>query len=526
MRAIFLSFLIMSGIAGASARPPNLLFLFPDQYRGDWMPGLHDDILPLRMPTLRSLAANGTRFTNAYVPSPLCAPSRASLAAGREYDQNGGVTNNGQNFNLSLITFMTLLKNGGYHTMISGKDDLTKATGPGPLGSFNAAALGFIDYERCDGKGDVVNRGVPTEPYGITCALHNTTLPNGTSVTLWDILTTVDNDCCVPLPDGGSNGEDCPIASAIPDTFYEDNWVTSNALKLLDRKPTGQPWFLHVSWPGPHPPFITTQTMLNATAGRTWPLATGNAVTPVDMQQELRRDYAAELENLDRLFGLVIDRVRELGELDNTLIIMSSDHGEMLGDFNAWGKEMPWRGSATVPLVISGPSLGIPKGHSIDASPVTTLDIAGTLLDYAGITLAPGMTTTTLRSFLSTANNTITTPLSYRPFVSSGLTNHGLGWRAVIQQNGAKIWKYICCTGLFCEGRNNNNNTARMDTDWKTRITTAAAAHEAGYSKTAANFTEWLVETVTDPFDSTNVAMNHPTVVASLRALLPPGWCQ
>ena len=59
--------------APPAARPKIILLLFPDQWRGDWLVGLDDEHLPLRMPTTRGLAASGTRFTQAYVPSPLCA---------------------------------------------------------------------------------------------------------------------------------------------------------------------------------------------------------------------------------------------------------------------------------------------------------------------------------------------------------------------------------------------------------------------------------------------------------------------
>lgn len=68
---------------------PNFLILFPDQWRYDWTP-MNPALAPLLpMPNLAALRANGTHFTKAFVPSPLCAPSRACLAAGREYDFAG-----------------------------------------------------------------------------------------------------------------------------------------------------------------------------------------------------------------------------------------------------------------------------------------------------------------------------------------------------------------------------------------------------------------------------------------------------
>jgi arylsulfatase len=66
---------------------PNILLLFPDQWRWDWASNLYS--VPLHMPTFDALTAVGVRFAQAYVPSPLCAPSRACLASGREYDEAG-----------------------------------------------------------------------------------------------------------------------------------------------------------------------------------------------------------------------------------------------------------------------------------------------------------------------------------------------------------------------------------------------------------------------------------------------------
>ena len=88
------------------ARPPNLLLLIPDQHRADWMAG---GDLPLRTPTLQRLAARGVSFQRAYCTSPLCAPSRASLASGRHY-AHCGVPGNGHNYPLDQPTFYQALR--------------------------------------------------------------------------------------------------------------------------------------------------------------------------------------------------------------------------------------------------------------------------------------------------------------------------------------------------------------------------------------------------------------------------------
>merc|ERR1712176_770835 len=190
------------------------------------------------------------------------------------------------------------------------------------------------------------------------------------------------------------------------DDLYEDNWVAANAIKLLQRKPDEKPWFMHVSFPGPHPPFIVTSKMADSVVNRTWP-------QPVDAKKQdacangktlgepstgdTRCNYAAELENLDALFASIVDQVDALGELDKTLVCISSDHGDMLGDHNSHGKTLPWEGSAAVPLLCFGGSDSMKiKSGAVVNEPAATPDLADTFMDYAGAELADGMTTRSL----------------------------------------------------------------------------------------------------------------------------------
>ncbi len=92
-------------------QPPNILFFFPDQHRPDWLGG--NPALPLRTPNIDELAAQGTRFSQAFCASPLCAPSRATVAAGKSYERCG-VINNGQNYPLNQPTYYQALREAGY----------------------------------------------------------------------------------------------------------------------------------------------------------------------------------------------------------------------------------------------------------------------------------------------------------------------------------------------------------------------------------------------------------------------------
>src|SRR5229473_7578352 len=125
-RREFISAAVMAPVVlAAQARRPNILLLFPDQHRFDWT--VFNEDIAVRMPHLEKLARRGVRFTNAVVASPLCAPSRACLASGKEYDRCR-VRDNGEDYPVDQKTYYTLLKDGGYHTAACGKIDLHKAT--------------------------------------------------------------------------------------------------------------------------------------------------------------------------------------------------------------------------------------------------------------------------------------------------------------------------------------------------------------------------------------------------------------
>jgi arylsulfatase A-like enzyme len=111
----------------------------------------------------------------------------------------------------------------------------------------------------------------------------------------------------------------------------------------------------------------------------------------------IRQNYSAMVENIDRWTGIFIEEVKRRGELDNTVIVFSSDHGEMLGDHTRWGKTLPYQASAGVPLVIAGP--GIESG-AVHNGPATIMDLAATFLDYADVRVGVEMDSRSMRPLL------------------------------------------------------------------------------------------------------------------------------
>jgi len=151
--------------AAAQPKQPNFLFLLPDQWRPDWLPG--NPKIPIKLPHIQALAARGMRFHKVLCASPLCAPSRACLATGREY-KNANVASNQFDFPLDQKTYYQSLQKAGYHTMACGKVDLHKKTlNWGLDGQRLLKEWGFSAGIDNAGKGDAVKSGAeaPKDPY-------------------------------------------------------------------------------------------------------------------------------------------------------------------------------------------------------------------------------------------------------------------------------------------------------------------------------------------------------------------------
>ena len=392
------------------------MLVLSDQQRWDF-DGNH---FTMRMPNLKRLAAEGVTFSQAFCPSPLCAPSRNALAAGREhtemrqhYPKNAPLN---PNFPIGRVpTFYMALRNAGYHTMSAGKDDLTKEKQDRENmmknGAASMKALGFADFERTQGKRNTI--GTPPQPrdiYGVYLKSQKGITVRGKQVDGFEALQSSYNNPVGPKSHA--------YQSFLPDGLYEDNFVGDVTVRLLRRKPARKPWFLQVNFPGPHDPFAITAGMEASVAGRTFGVATGSGEWLPGQRRDTeigRRYYGAEVENLDRILGVLLHEIRD--EESQTIVCYSSDHGEMLGDDGKWGKQTAAQGSVAVPLVCRGP--GFRAGHTVHG-PVSTLDLTGTFIDYGRATRPKEMTARSLRPLLE---GTSTHAATVRSTVHSALKN-------------------------------------------------------------------------------------------------------
>lgn len=404
---------------------PNMLFLFPDSHRGDWMPYGEPALrrlgmwrLPLRMPNVERLMARGVAFTRAITPSPLCAPARACLAAGLRYERCG-VADNGADYPLEQRTFYSALRDSGYRVGAVGKLDLHKASYTwGPTGwSDELRRLGFTDAVDNAGKIDAIvsGRDAPRDPY------MKYLYDRGLAEAHIADMTQRRGQGTYPTP--------------LPEEAYCDNWLTQNGVAMLERFPRDEPWFLMVNFTGPHGPWDITRRMKEYWRDAVFPPPLGGAADP-ERANAIRQHYAAMLENIDRNIGLLLDAVRRRGEADDTIVVYASDHGEMLGDFGRYGKCVPYRGSVHIPLVIAGP--GIARGIVSEAL-AELQDLAATFVDFAGGTMEEAADSVSLRPILAGA----AADSAHRAYQLSALHadgNHNkFGWELVADGNGKLI---------------------------------------------------------------------------------------
>lgn len=507
---------------------PNILFIFPDELRYDWggvatNPYYTADQLPLQTPNIDLVASKGTRFAHALVASPVCAPSRACLAAGREYDATGQGSN-GQSvgaqgdFDVAEIpTFYQSLRDAGYHTMVTGRDDLTKYTGPGLDGQFHTAELGFVDSVRCSGSTDVTNQPnatgakahLPHEPFGAYLAGIAVKDPKVRQKYNASNLFSLDFARYKELGDRGHYDSIAWFAIHDPlpdDRLYQDDWIGARAVDLIKRAPENQPWFIEVSFQAPHPPFDITASMMKTVRGKAYPPAyNASALANASEVQTLRQNYAAKIERVDHWLGVLVDTVKaKQGSMENTIVCLASDHGEMLADRATTAKSKPWQSAMSVPVVCSGNgTLFSIAGSRVVSRPVASIDLAATFIDYGNATKPPGMSSQTLRPLMSLQEGEIlprnAAPASPRDYVFSGLAN----FRTVtFAANATTALKLICCNGP-CPG--------------------GTAADRAG-SMSPQGDEIHLFNISADRFErpENDLARSHPDVVADLVEKLPP----
>jgi choline-sulfatase len=386
----------------ATRRRPNLLFVLSSQHRHDWVGA--SKALTLQTPNLDQIAKAGMRFTNVVSASPQTGPSRACLASGREY-WRCGVRNNAQDYPLEQPTFYQSLREVGYRVASCGTLELHKATLDwGIDGRRFLPEWGFTDGFDCAGKMEAVASGAveARDPY--MAYLHSRGLA---VIHVEDYRRRTGQNSYL-------NTDACPL----PGEAYYDNWVAAEGLDLMRRLPQDRPWFLQLGFPGARNPIDITHRMQRLCRKRAFPQPIDSEQYTPERHLAIRQNYSAIVENIDRLLGMFLEEIRRRGETENTYVIYSSDHGEMLGDHERWAAGVPYQPSVSVPLYIRGP--GVRSGVVCEEL-VSHHDLAATILELAS---APHLHDSDSRSLRALLEGRVKT---HREFVRSAFDR----WRMI-----------------------------------------------------------------------------------------------
>jgi len=367
------------------ANKPNIILIFPDQHRGDTMGCRGHPVV--QTPNLDRLAAEGVLFEQCCTNSPLCMPARASLISGK-YVNEHGVWNNALEADRYGPSHVRNVRDAGYHTAVIGKTHLYRHQDAGHTNNHVAKLedWGYLDTHEVTGPLASV---VVDSPY--TDYLAQKRLINAYREYLRVYLRGVLRRYSHPW-------EEPPCL--VPTEDHLDMYVARKSVEWIENYRGDKPFYLQVCFPGPHDPFDSPAEyrarynpdniptgIMEGPAPPIPPLVErmlelSNLDHMTEGQNRLMRSYYyAKVTLIDDGIGRLLKALAERGFWDNTWIIYTSDHGEMLGEHRLSHKSVFYQGALSIPCIIRPP--GGTKGWKSKAL-TDQLDIAATILDIAG----------------------------------------------------------------------------------------------------------------------------------------------
>lgn len=359
-------------------KQPHVVFIVADQLRYDMLGrGL--------TPNIDSIAGDGVIFDRAYCACPLCVPSRGSLFTGTYPSRNGSMINPwlAQDAAFGMVgrefeTFYELMERGGWYCMHSGKQHL------------------FTEGGKLEDRKDTRTKWLCTEKTYIEMLKEdNVRMPGGETFKSF-----------VPEMSGGKytrvNKYSNPSTGCYEpgEKYYFDGYFTQKALEGLRGRDRERPLFLSAMFLAPHPPFDVPEPYYSAIAEEEIQLAdnvgkwyeyqsplqmynlTGIIGTQYTLEawRESWQVYMGLVCLLDNQVGKLLDELKRQGIYDDSLIVFTSDHGEMLGSHRLFQKMCMYEESVRTPIYLKLP--GNQKGGRKIHTPVSQIDLMPTLCDY------------------------------------------------------------------------------------------------------------------------------------------------
>ena len=354
---------------------PNIILIFTDQWRGDFLGQFNDKI---KTPFLDQLAGEGMTYTSAYCATPSCIPARASLLTGMS-----GSSCNRIGYMDGIpwrypVTMQGCLAKAGYQTINVGKTHY---------------------YPRKENLGFEINRLYDPQNWldGEMSEYHQW-LYEQTDGKVKDPADTVDN-----------NGF-CYIPWTYPRYLHPTEWTADTALEEIRNRDRNRPFFMQIGFHRPHPPIDPPpayydmyrdvdfgEPPMGDWEPEEWRRKTTSNSPMIGMMSEENRQvtiraYCAQLTHIDHQIGKILYYIQRHDHTKNTIVMFTSDHGDLLGDHGTWRKIFPYEGSSKIPMIIRTPdtmiqTVNTTMGYRTDETPVTHMDIMPTLLKAAGVTV-------------------------------------------------------------------------------------------------------------------------------------------
>ncbi len=355
---------------------PNLLFLFTDQQRYDTLRVYGND--RIKTPNLNRLSEGSAVFKRAYVTQPVCTPSRASLLTGLYPHNNGCIENN-----IALVpeipTMVEMISDSRYKTAYMGKWH---------LGDETIKQHGFDEW-------------VSTEEYRKSLTKEEY---RSTNSSYYNFL--YDNGFKPDIEGEGYMSFSRHFSTRLPEQFSKPAFTAAEAIRFIEKN-RENPFLLYVNFLEPHPPHysafddlydpeeIELPPCFNAEPGEHTPLKyrfnrrfqrdVGRHFPMKDERawRKLIARYWGAISLVDKYVGSILDALKENGVEENTIVVFTSDHGDMMGDFRMGQKSVMYESAVRVPFLLRIP--GVTDRQITIEKPVSHIDVVPTLLETAGL---------------------------------------------------------------------------------------------------------------------------------------------
>ncbi|WP_051556459.1 sulfatase family protein [Alkalihalobacterium bogoriense] len=371
---------------------PNILLIMFDQLRADSIGCAQNS--SVRTPNIDKLAKQGIRFTQAICNSPTCVPSRASVMSGK-YPHRLGVLNNHFHFPKDEKTYMQALRRAGYQVAGIGKLELHKPdqqygkNGDAPINYH----LGYTMPFETEGKMSSAKSrsgSFPIHEHELVGSYQHYLFERGK---LEEYMVDY------------QHRDKQPVWYSAPSVLEEDDvadaFIGQKACEFIDNVSTEYPWFCSVNFLSPHDPWDAPMSYYELYDETIFPpsIKAKNTGKPdwIKKRQEkhlkgmtdnnvveVKKHYAGMITHLDHWVGKLLQCLKNRDLDKNTIVIFTSDHGEMLGDHGLFQKQVMYESSIRVPLIISDPTATTWNGALYEGL-VELVDLYPTILDMAGV---------------------------------------------------------------------------------------------------------------------------------------------